>query len=405
MILVATNRFMTNPDKKPLLLWLQSSPGQSALFGQFLENGPLGINERGALYRRNHSLIANFNIIYLDQPAGSGYSFDKTNRYAATLEESSVQIISFLRRFLQIFPEYKNRQFFVAGESYGARSAIGVAHKMLTRQPQELPLRLKGAMLGAGFVFPLLEIINSTDYLYCSGLLDEQGRTRFARQLQKIQDFVDTGNFTAAAGLLCGTILNMHSVAEENLFEELTGFEHQGSIVRPLMAREIERYIEYANSTLFKRLVHIASSRILDVTRSQVEMTLAVGDFFTDKTAVLVEVLNKLHVLFYTAQLDALFPAKNIERSFEKLAWRGSAAFKTAMRRPWHEGNTPTNKLLGYEKTVGAVMYNTVLFAGHDISLDQSAAVSDMYGRFLNFIAMGPMNVSRHKCGTSEQFC
>ncbi|KAL3223558.1 hypothetical protein MRX96_049735 [Rhipicephalus microplus] len=85
---------------------------------------------------------------------------------------------------MRIFPEYHNREFFIAGESYGARSAIGLAHRVLSR-PTDLPCRLKGVMLGVGFVFPLLQIINSADYLYYSGLLDDRGRTKFADRFKQ----------------------------------------------------------------------------------------------------------------------------------------------------------------------------------------------------------------------------
>lgn len=109
-----------NPDKAPLLLWLQGGPGKSALFGLFLENGPLGIDAKGKLYRRQTTLRNFANVIYLDQPAGSGFSFTASSRgFAETLEDCSLGIKEFLRQFLIMFPEYKGRNFFAAGESYG----------------------------------------------------------------------------------------------------------------------------------------------------------------------------------------------------------------------------------------------------------------------------------------------
>lgn len=391
-------------DKKPLLLWLQGGPGKSALHGQFLENGPLGIDAGGTLYRRRHSLLNKFNIIYLDQPAGSGYSFDRKSEYPSTLEQASTHGIKFLRRFLRIYSEYKGRDFFIAGESYGARSAIGLAQRMLA-QPQKVSLSLKGVMLGVGFVFPLLDIINSTDYLYCSGLLDEQGRTRFAQQFDKMEYLVKARKFKEAAGLLSQTVLNMHPVETKSLFEELTGFQHHGSIAKPLRAREFDKYAEYANSQHFKKLIHVDSARTLDSARSQVTMKLAVGDFFVDKTPTLVDVLDNVRVLFYTAQLDAVFPATNMERSFAKLQWRGAEMFKKALRKPWYKTGSTYKVPVGYEKMAGAVMYNSVLFGGHHVSFDQSEAVSDLYDRFLKFTAMPAPPEPGKKCGTSKQPC
>ncbi|KAL3188219.1 hypothetical protein MRX96_023965 [Rhipicephalus microplus] len=101
-------RSKVNPARKPLLLWLQGSPGVSSLFSQFLANGPLGIDADGKLYHRTYSLIRDFNVIYLDQPAGAGYSFSEKEEYPGTLDEVALQVGRFLRRFLRIFTECSN---------------------------------------------------------------------------------------------------------------------------------------------------------------------------------------------------------------------------------------------------------------------------------------------------------
>ncbi|KAL1420036.1 hypothetical protein MTO96_024710 [Rhipicephalus appendiculatus] len=126
-------------DKKPLLLWLQGGPGKSSLFGQFLENGPLGITATGDLFYRNHTILNEMNIIYLDQPSGTGYSYNDGKNYTGTLEQASRHIMRFMLRFLRIFPEYIGRDFYVAGESYGARFAIGVASELLKKENSTVP--------------------------------------------------------------------------------------------------------------------------------------------------------------------------------------------------------------------------------------------------------------------------
>ncbi|XP_049276065.1 vitellogenic carboxypeptidase-like [Rhipicephalus sanguineus] len=202
-------------DKKPLLLWLQGGPGKSSLFGQFLENGPLGIDANGKLFYRNHTIANDMNIIYLDQPAGSGYSFNDGKNYASTLENASNHIIRFVRRFVRIFPEYIARDFYIAGESYGARFAVGLASEML-KNKSLVPLNLRGVMLGVGFLFPVVDLIDSSDYLFSSGLLDRDGQTSFAEQFQVINELVNKKNYTAAAVLLSRTVLN--TAAEVPMF-------------------------------------------------------------------------------------------------------------------------------------------------------------------------------------------
>ncbi|KAH9363895.1 hypothetical protein HPB48_004090 [Haemaphysalis longicornis] len=108
------------PRDAPLLLWLQGGPGLSSLFGQFLEIGPLGMNDRGHLFIRNASLNTRVNVVYLDQPVGAGFSYTKgLLGYAKDLDDVAEGVLEFLKQFLKMFPEYKNREFYVGGESYG----------------------------------------------------------------------------------------------------------------------------------------------------------------------------------------------------------------------------------------------------------------------------------------------
>ncbi|XP_077546361.1 putative serine carboxypeptidase CPVL [Haemaphysalis longicornis] len=376
-----------NAPRKPLLLWLQGGPGKSSLFGQFLENGPVGIDAYSRLYRRNHSLTNNFNVIYLDQPVGSGFSFRVENGedYPKTLEEASIHVTRFLKRFLRLFPEYTDADFYIAGESYGARSAVGVAQRVLAPHPKELRLNFKGVMLGAGFLFPLLDIINSAEYLYYSGLLDQHGRDIFNNQFRTIERLVKEQNFTSAATLLSKTVLNWYAPKEKSLFQKLTGFDHHGSIAAPQRPAEIEAYYRYADTNDFKLILHVNPFRTLDATRAETVMRLAVGDFFVDIQEIVEYVLNRTHVLFYAAQFDAVFPAVNLERCLDKLNWKGKELLKKTQRKRWHREDNTSLELLGYEKIADQFMHNTVLFGGHYIFMDRSSAISELYRRFLKF--------------------
>lgn len=75
-----------DPATDPLILWLSGGPGCSSLMALFVENGPYKIVERvdgegvadsSRLLRLNpHSWNSNATVIYLEQPAGTGYVSD-----------------------------------------------------------------------------------------------------------------------------------------------------------------------------------------------------------------------------------------------------------------------------------------------------------------------------------------
>ncbi|KAH6922632.1 hypothetical protein HPB50_017401 [Hyalomma asiaticum] len=376
---------MNNWHTKPLLLWTQGGPWKSSLYSQFLENGPLGIDAAGDLYYRNHSLITDFNVIYLDQPVGSGYSFDENGRYPADLLEASEQVLTFLKRFVRIFSEYKDKDLYIAGESYGARSAAGVAYKMLNKARQ-IPLKLKGIMLGVGFVFPLLDLLNSADYLHYSGLLGDFGRKTFAGWFDMIRKLVDKKEYSRAAADLRRIVLNAPPPDNITIFEVLTGFQHHGSIARAREPEEVKKYMDYANSAEFKKIIHVNVSRVLDGDRPKLTVKLVLGDFFIDIKRKLEFVLNSTYVLFYTAQYDNVFPEMNIENCFKKLRWHGSELFLKVNRHAWFRQGNRSLPLLGYERKVGRLLYSNILWGGHDVSFDRSEAVKQLYHRFLRLV-------------------
>ena len=76
---------LTLTDTAPVVLWMNGGPGSTSMFGLWLENGPLRVRQTGPtmddfLVGTNPAGSWNdiADIIFLDQPAGVGFSyFDK----------------------------------------------------------------------------------------------------------------------------------------------------------------------------------------------------------------------------------------------------------------------------------------------------------------------------------------
>ncbi|CAN7984264.1 unnamed protein product, partial [Ixodes hexagonus] len=375
--------FNRNVDTSPLVLWLQGGPGKSSLYGQFLENGPLGIDADGMLFGRTPTIQEEASIIYLDQPAGTGFSFLQNYKnplgYAKTLQDMTDDIEEFLRQFFIMFPEYEGRDFYVAGESYGARAALGIAERILCST--KIPRNISGVILGAGFLAPLLDLIDSSNFLYNVRLLDVHGRDEFAAMFEKIRLFAKT-NRTLALYFLSKTVLSQRIDQEQSLFQELTSFSKHGSVLYSEDPPEVKQYRLHANSTAFKQAIHVGQTAKLDALRPMVTMMLGSQDFFNDIKPLLINVLNTQRVLLYTAQMDAVFPAVKFSEYFNKVEWIGHDDFAKAKREPWYACKD-TKKLLGYVKNCHNLSYATVLAAGHYATRDAPLAVHHLVSRFL----------------------
>lgn len=119
----------------PLVLSLKGGPGVSTLFNQFLETGPLGIDAMGQTFHRNYTLQKDMHLLYLDVPAGSGFSFVNENGYSTKLEDVVRDVEAFFEQFYNLFPELAWSPFYISGEQYGGKQATHaiflVSHFML----------------------------------------------------------------------------------------------------------------------------------------------------------------------------------------------------------------------------------------------------------------------------------
>ena len=84
----------------PLLIWLQGGPGCSSLFGVFFEHGPWGLNATLGLVPNPHTWAAAANLLYIDQPIGTGLSY---SRDASDKSASQLDVAKTLAAFLQAF--------------------------------------------------------------------------------------------------------------------------------------------------------------------------------------------------------------------------------------------------------------------------------------------------------------
>ena len=72
-----------------------------------MEVGPYRLKDDHTLEINEGSWDEFANLLFVDQPVGTGFSYVSTDKYVTELEQMSSQFMVFLETFFELFPEYE----------------------------------------------------------------------------------------------------------------------------------------------------------------------------------------------------------------------------------------------------------------------------------------------------------
>lgn len=90
--------------------------------------------------------IAVANVLFLETPAGVGFSYSNTSSdYSNPGDNNTAEdSYTFLVNWFERFPQYKNRDFFITGESYAGHYVPQLAYTILSKNTSKTIINLKG---------------------------------------------------------------------------------------------------------------------------------------------------------------------------------------------------------------------------------------------------------------------
>ncbi|KAK8920882.1 Pheromone-processing carboxypeptidase KEX1 [Metarhizium anisopliae] len=179
-------------NRQRTVIWLNGGPGCSSEDGALMEVGPYRVTKDNALTLNNGTWNEFANLLFVDNPVGTGFSYVDTNSYIHGLNAMATQFITFLEKFFALFPEYESDDLYIAGESYAGQHIPYIARAILDRNKSKSRAEtwnLGGLLIGNGWISPQDQ---SSAYLKFSlerGLI-EKGSDN-AQQLQQMQRICD----------------------------------------------------------------------------------------------------------------------------------------------------------------------------------------------------------------------
>ena len=113
-----------NASDAPLVRWFNGGPGCSSLGGGFEELGPLIPNANGTLDLNPYAWNHRANVLFIESPTGVGWSYSKSDSdYTSGDASTAADNYVATQKFLEKFPQYKGRDFYLAGESYAGMAS------------------------------------------------------------------------------------------------------------------------------------------------------------------------------------------------------------------------------------------------------------------------------------------
>ena len=144
-----------NHSTAPLIIFLEGGPGGASSEDFTGASGPLTFRNYSnshpkAYLKGSTSWAEKANLLYPDFPLGVGFSTVTSEYLSYDGKQAQEQILLFFEKFLEIFPEFKNRPIFVAGISYGGHWVPYTAYAL--KYAQNPDINVKGFYISSGLI-------------------------------------------------------------------------------------------------------------------------------------------------------------------------------------------------------------------------------------------------------------
>ncbi|KAJ7555078.1 hypothetical protein O6H91_05G021400 [Diphasiastrum complanatum] len=189
-----------DPLSLPLAMWLNGGPGCSSVGnGALLEMGPFYTNGNGSgLLLNKYSWGKEANLIFLESPAGVGFSYSNNSSDYNTFNDESVakDSMAFLAGWFQKFPHYRSNDFYLLGESYAGHYVPNLAMKIMieNRLPHGFYINLKGFLIGNPWTDAYSDNLGSFDFYHSHSMISDETHDAIIKHCDMVDDIYTDSN-------------------------------------------------------------------------------------------------------------------------------------------------------------------------------------------------------------------
>eukprot|EP01138_Halocafeteria_seosinensis_P011583 gb/GECG01011832.1/.p1 GENE.gb/GECG01011832.1/~~gb/GECG01011832.1/.p1 ORF type:complete len:450 (+),score=49.28 gb/GECG01011832.1/:1-1350(+) len=378
----------SNPSSDPLILWMTGGPGCSSELAVLKENGPCKVTDDGSDTKENpYGWNAQANIVYIDQPAGTGFSYSDKSGYDHNETQVAEDMYKFFQAFYDKHPSLLKNDLFIIGESYGGHYVPATSHRVYegNKRGEGHHIRLTGVAVGNGLTNPLVQ------YQYYPQLAYNYSISKIGQPIVS----ESTYNSMVSSWPQCRKMIaNCQTDTDECPKAQsycgkvmVNPYEETGR--NPYDIRKMCNYrpLCYDMSSVTTFLTNKTVTDMLGVTGHKWSVCnfQVNGDFTKDwmkqyQQDVVPLLENNIPVLIYAGDVDFICNWLGNKAWALDLKWSGKQAFNEAADNAWNV----KGQQAGEVRTANGFTFLRVFNAGHMVPQDQPQAALAMLKTFLN---------------------
>lgn len=354
-------------DKLPLLVWLNGGPGCSSMDGLWLELGPLRLDQYGKVVSINkHSWHNVANLLFIDQPVGTGYSYTKSRSgYATNDYMVNVQFYKFMQEFFRLHPRYVqtqtvngrsvSRPYFMSGESHAGHYIPSMASFIMNKNDiirntasDDVIISIEGIALGNPWLDPFHQY-DASDFAHGLGIINQGQKHRLKELEKKCHALLKNGKYnTAACFSLLDKVVDATAVggSERVLMYDTRKYVRQTSSFPP-GHETLERYL---NRPEVRQALHATSSPNKFEECANPPFNALSHQDGKGVVTELVDVLDRgLRVLVFAGQYDLICNHLGVEKVLRGVRWQHQRDWLLAQPGNWAPQGRPLGFIRAYK--------------------------------------------------------
>lgn len=413
-----------NDPKTPLTLWLNGGPGCSSLLGFVYEHGPFYFKEGTDEKIPNPYNWNKFShMLYLEAPAGVGFSIAGPNEYAIDDDQTAIDSESALVDWFNKFSEYADKDFYISGESYAGIYIPYLANVILKnnliRKPEKI-IKLKGLLIGNGLVDLTYDNISGIPFYFNHGLISKEVYNAYNKNncdfedspscnshLEKIYNEIDGINiydiyhiciphgkqdlkypYTRFIDSRLQTVRKYKPLKSENQFSYLEGADDDDSDIPP--CADFYGAKTYLNKDEVKKALNVGKSLVWEFCSNKV------GELYKPSTEGSIKIIKDflenqtLRIWKYSGSSDSVVAFNGTRAWIDNLKLK--IADEETEYKPWsilEKKNKVAGYYTQYEKNFRFITFDGV---GHVVPQWARAEAFHMFKAYINDIPLDETN-------------